>query len=149
MRAFRFRLERLLNVRKNYLKQKERELANLLAILEQRKRELEEFGREKKKTLEDFSAQLQKLPLHLLQSFSRHVDFLEWKILQAKEKVEYWKKVVEKKREEVMEARRNVEILERLRERRYRAWLKEFRKEQQRQIDEFGVLRHDRLRENA
>ena len=141
MKRFRFRLERVLGLKKRAEKAARLELGRALSALAAARKRLEESERacallEEEEGRLSAEGRIGALPLQrALLSYAR--AFRE----KAGEEAAAAERELEKAREEWREAKKEARSLEILRERAYRTWREEALKEEARELDEIGRLR--------
>lgn len=140
MKKFRFPLERLLNYRRAQLAAEQAKLEKILA--EQRAlRERREALELEDRTIRDNLRRLPELTsteLEAAASFRRYAEEESVRLLSAEGELA---SRLERQREALLAARRAVEVLERLRERKRESWRHELDREMEAQVAELVVAR--------
>ncbi len=143
MKKFRFPLDRLLNYRRGRLSEQQAALERLLAgkaSLEARRATLE---REERLVMES----LRRMPVLGAETLAAADRFRRFAALESARLLEeacQFASRIETQRAAVAEAYREVEVLERLREKRLNAWRQEVDRETERQVAELVVARWSR-----
>ncbi len=140
MKKFRFPLDRLLNYRRSRLSEQQAALDRLLAgktALEARRAALE---REERLVMDA----LRRMPVLGAENLLAADGFRRFAALESArllEEIRQFASRIEAQRAAVVEARREVEVLERLREKRLNAWRQEVDRETEQQIAELVIAR--------
>lgn len=150
MRAFRFRLERILELRRQVLDTRRRELGHA----EGERRSLAAQARhaevESRRTVERLRIELaQGLPAGALTARQLASERTRERAGEAAERVAEAEVRVDQARGHVLIAQRAARILERLRERAWTTYRREDERLEQRELDEAGVLAWGRRRGRA
>jgi flagellar export protein FliJ len=129
MRKFRFSLETALALRKSRLDLEESVLALLLreyGIIEQRRRDLRAERHAEETRLLEAAAPLDSADLAALAAFQDHVRRSE---VLSRKQLKECRARIERQQEQVRQARRRVEIIETLKERKLQEWRAGFSRE--------------------
>ena len=136
MAKFIFKLQSVLNLRK----QKEDNIKNELGIaiqrLEQEKRSLSELENTLDATVREFNEKTRKTTVHELIEYNEYLSLLNSRIKSQKDNVNNAAQYVDKVREELVKAVKDRKILEKLKERHYEEFLLEQKKLEQKTNDE-------------
>ncbi|HOA55435.1 MAG: flagellar export protein FliJ [Acetivibrionales bacterium] len=136
MAKFIFKLQSVLNLRK----QKEDNIKNELGIaiqrLEQEKRRLSELENTLDATVREFNEKTRKTTVHELIEYNEYLSLLNSRIKSQKDNVNNAAQYVDKVREELVKAVKDRKILEKLKERHYEEFLLEQKKLEQKTNDE-------------
>lgn len=136
MAKFIFKLQSVLNLRK----QKEDNIKNELGIaiqrLEQEKRRLSELENTLDATVREFNEKTRKTTVHELIEYNEYLSLLNSRIKSQKDNVNNAAQYVDKVREELVKAVKDRKILEKLKERHYEEFLLERKKLEQKTNDE-------------
>jgi len=145
MAAYRFRLETVLNYRRNLEDTARQKLAAEEAELARLERALEKTVLDRQRTSEEFEERKKK-PMTAAR-FARFVETLQYQERQAealREKIKAQKQAVEAARAALAARVRDRKVMEKARERDYRRFLKEEMRRELGENDEMAVLRHGR-----
>ncbi len=140
MKKFRFPLERLLNYRRSRLAAEQARLDRLLAELTGIERARSSLEREERMVSES----IRRLPVLSSDQLAAVAAFRRFAAAEAQRlaaEAAAAASRVAAQRESVLSARREVEVLEKLRERRMRDWRREMDQEMERQTAELVVAR--------
>lgn len=136
MAKFIFKLQSVLNLRK----QKEDNIKNELGIaiqrLEQEKRRLSELENTLDATVREFNEKTRKTTVHELIEYNEYLSLLNSRIKSQKDNINNAAQYVDKVREELVKAVKDRKILEKLKERHYEEFLLEQKKLEQKTNDE-------------
>lgn len=136
MAKFIFKLQSVLNLRK----QKEDNIKNELGIaiqrLEQEKRRLSELENTLDATVREFNEKTRKTTVHELIEYNEYLSLLNSRIKSQKDNVNNAAQYVDKVREELVKAVKDRKMLEKLKERHYEEFLLEQKKLEQKTNDE-------------
>jgi len=140
---FNFRLQKVLSVRKIEEDLAAKRHAEAKECLYQAEQELEQLSCSLNSTMDAFDElkikdELTSEALHL---HSLHVAGLKNRIVLTQKELDSAQKHVEKTNQELVEAHRSVEALERLREKEKAAWLDRENKRQAKEVDELILCR--------
>lgn len=139
---FRFDLQQVLDFRRHNEERKELELAQVRRVLQQEEDRLAFFSdRRDRYQRELIDRQKKGVSPAEVAIYTSYMRFVKEKIEWQMEAVETAKKQVEKKKEEVLAARRDRKTLDRLRSRRYQAFLADSKREEMKNLDEVGLGR--------
>lgn len=136
MAKFIFKLQSVLNLRR----QKEDNIKNELGIaiqrLEKEKRSLSELENTLDATVREFNEKTRKTTVHELIEYNEYLSLLNSRIKSQKDNVNNAAQYVDKVREELVKAVKDRKILEKLKERHYEEFLLEQKKLEQKTNDE-------------
>jgi len=136
MAKFIFKLQSVLNLRK----QKEDSIKNELAVairkLEAERRKLFELENTLEDSVREFNEKAKKTTVHELIEFNEYLSLLNSRIKSQKENVNNAAKYVDKVREELVKAMKDRKILEKLKDRQYEEFLLERKRLEQKTNDE-------------
>jgi flagellar FliJ protein len=136
MAKFVFKLQSVLNLRKQKEDSIKNELANAMKKLEAEKRKLSELETMLEDTVREFNEKTKKTTVHKLIEFNEYLSLLNSRIKEQKENVNNAVQYVDKVREELVKAVKERKILEKLRERQFEEFLLEQKKLEQKTNDE-------------
>ncbi len=146
--AYRFKLETLLRLKERYLELMEAELARVLAKLAEAKKaygdKLAELNRADKKLEEILEAGVTATRYKQIFRFREH---LRGELLQMYQRVQALEKQVQATRVKVAERHREKELVERLKQRDYAAYVAEEQRRAQVEADDLSGLRFGRQHE--
>lgn len=140
MKKFRFPLQHLLNYRRARLAAEQAKLEKILAeqrSLEQRRAALEQEDRAIRENLRRLP-ELSSAEIEAAAAFRRYAEAEAVRLLSAEGELA---SRLERQREALLAARREVEVLERLRERKREDWRRELDREMEAQVAELVVAR--------
>ena len=151
MAKFKFRLEKVLDLRKKKEEERERELAELKKLLAKEEQFLQQLQREST-ALRRKIARLQDENDRSLdiEELLRHSDYLEHlrdKILSQIETVKQVISDVENKRQELVEASKEKKVIEKLKEQQYKRFRTAVEEWEQRTLDEIGTSNYSHRRD--
>lgn len=144
MKKYRFRLEKLLKYRKISEDKLKQELFRKMQILRECKNRLNLMKSEKQKSLEEFT-QVQSNGInggHLF-IYKNYLNSLTEKVEEQKNKTVKSKREAEKVREDYTEARKELESIERFKEKDFQRYLKEVRISEQKMLDEVATNQYN------
>ncbi|MDR0706171.1 MAG: flagellar export protein FliJ [Planctomycetaceae bacterium] len=144
--AFRFRLEPLITIRDNTLKEKQGELAKAYEarrIVEDKQRELEQ------ELVENVTAGRQRLQtgtidIEFLLGLRRHEAYLNAQIEVVRGHLRQIDEEIERRRNAVLEANKELKIIEKLKEKRYEKYQTEENRKETIRLDEIAMKKTDR-----
>ena len=139
MKAFRYKLERVLDIRKLEQEQIEMKLAAIVMELNNLLEEKEKTLNEKEETFNMWQkAQEGRLNIADLIAYQNRIIKINLNIEGLDGKIQKTKEGIEKVREELIEASRKSKILEQLKEKKFAEYRFEMEKEEQGILDEIG-----------
>lgn len=139
---FRFNLQQILNFRRQNEESKEFELAQANRVLQQEEDRLAFFtDRRDLYQQELLDRQKEGVSPAELALYTAYMAFLKEKIEWQMEAVATARKQVEEKKEELLAARKDRKILDRLRSKKYEAYLADSRKDEMKHLDEVALER--------
>lgn len=146
MKKFVFKLQPLLSVKMQMEDNLKNELGKAIQELE-RNNELLKFIENKKEAyINKFNSKTRgKTLLKDLREYSTYILHLNSKLEQQKENVKSAQKNVDKIREELTEVMKERRVLEKLREKKYKQFLNEQLKEEQKLSDEIVNYKHSKI----
>jgi len=137
---FRFKLQRLLDVRRQVRERIEAELASIQKRLEQAREALEALIDQRRTSVEEFRER-KTFTVEELKLFNYYVDGLALRIQDGKRMVAAIEGELRKKISELLEARQNEEVMERLREKELDRYRKEMARKETAFLDEVALRR--------
>ncbi|HOQ06578.1 MAG TPA: flagellar export protein FliJ [Clostridiales bacterium] len=136
MAKFIFKMQSVLNIRKQKEDSIKNELADAMRKLEAEKRKLAELEDRLENTVREFNEKTKKSTVHELIEFNEYLSVLNSRIRSQKENVNIAAQYVDKVREELVKAMKDRKILEKLKDRQYEQFLMEQKKLEQKTNDE-------------
>jgi flagellar FliJ protein len=133
----------VLNFRRQNEEQREFELAEARRVMQQEEERLVFFqDRQEHYQKELLERQKEGISPAEVALYNSYVEFVKQKIVWQMEAVEVAIKQVEKKKEELLAARKDRKTLERLRSRRYDAFLTDSKMKEMKHLDEIALGKH-------
>jgi len=154
MKRFRFRLETVLRLREQVEQQRKRELGEVLAV---RQQHVDEKARLEGQ-LADHKAQIRaladgapgkKLDMNALIDHRQYATAVDFQIRRTRQAIGVIEEEVARRREALAEAARERKGIEKLRERQLQAYREAEQRQQQKELDEIGLVGHSRARQAA
>ncbi|HHV99004.1 MAG TPA: flagellar export protein FliJ [Clostridiaceae bacterium] len=143
MAKFNFKLQSVLDLKIQMEDNKKNEFGSAVQKLEYEKKVLENIKDEKEKNINAFGNELKnKAKVSTLRQINSYISLLGQKIEVQKENVNKASNIVDKKREELLEAVKERKIMDKLKEKEYNLFLKQELKEEQKIIDEIISFKH-------
>ena len=145
MKKFKFTLDKVLEVRRITEKEKQRQLAEALRVLEKETKKFEQLNKQKQNSwliLE--SLKKTNVDPAVITIVYKGLDGQQTLTQLQDEKVSHARKNFNVKRNELIEVQRKKKILEKLREKQYKIYTNERDKEEQKFIDEIAVIKSGR-----
>jgi flagellar FliJ protein len=143
MKRFVFKLEALLGVKNQRLKRAQEAFGLQLGLVAKaRKTLLEQLDRRESLDNERRSMRAGEIDLAQLQAQADFTFWLEKAIAQSRKHLATLEEELEKRRQEMIAADREVKSLENIRKRQYQAHQKERRQEEQKHLDHVAGARH-------
>ncbi len=140
MRRFVFSLQKVLEYRQRLEEQAIRAFAEAQAQLTHEQAVLHKLLIEREECLRR-SHRRQHLSVELLAVEQTYLSALEERIEQQRQRVAEAEKVLEEKRQALIEAQRERKTLERLREKQYEEWRQEWLRTEQKALDDLAAVR--------
>ena len=147
--VFRFHLQQILNFRRQHEETKEFELAQAQRVFKQEEERLA-FFRNRRDQCQQALIDRQKAGVSPgeISIYHAYAEHMKEKIQGQIEVLETARKQVDDKKEEVLAARKDRKILDRLREKKHQAFLADSMRQERKQLDEVAVGRfQERARE--
>ncbi|MCD6326248.1 flagellar export protein FliJ [bacterium] len=140
MKAFRFRMEKVLQLRRQIEDEKKRELSILLFDLRQQEARLHSLERELEECKADLMSDLQEREISVprLMVFAAYMERRTLDIKSQQERILELHKTIEAKRKELMEAMQNRMSMERVRAQRQAEYRADALREEINFLDEVG-----------
>ncbi len=138
---FRFKLQRILDIRRQVRDRIEVELSDLRGLLDAAREFREQLADRRRQCVEEFRSRLD-LNIDEIKIYHRFVDGLAEKIREAEEEVLELEDRVEEKIVELLEAKKNEQAMERLREKEWKRYQTESARKEMAFLDEIAVRRY-------
>lgn len=142
MAKFNFKLQTLLKVKSQQEDNMKNELGKAIRKLEEENAMLRRLEFEKNKNIFEFNEKTRKTTVDKLIKFNDYISLLNLKILDQKENINQAARNVDKVREELIKIVKERDILDKLREKKYEAYLLEQNREEQKLNDEIISYKH-------
>ncbi len=142
MAKFIFRLEAVLNVKRQQEENIKNELGKAMQRLEAEKQKLARLERSKEEIIAEFNLKTKSTTVHKLIEFNAYLSLLKSNISRQKERVNKAVLDVDKIREELVKAVQERKILEKLKEKKHDEYLIEQKKLEQKTNDEIVSYKH-------
>ncbi len=148
---FHFHLQQILNFRRQHEETKEFELAQTRRVLRQEEERLAFFRNRRDQCQQELlGRQKAGVSPGEISIYHAYAEHMKEKIQLQIEALETARKQVEEKKEEVLAARKDRKILDRLREKKHQVFLADSRRQERKQLDEVAVGRfQERTRERG
>jgi len=143
MAKFVFKLQSVLNIKKQQEESKKNELGKAMQMLEAEKRKLADLENALEETVREFNEKTKKTTVQELISYNEYLSSLNSSIRSQKERVNDAAVYVDKIREELINAVKEREILDKLKEKKYEEYLTEQKKLEQKTNDEIVSYKHN------
>lgn len=140
MRRFEFSLQKVLDYRQRREEQALRAFAEAQAQLAQERAVLESLLHEREACLRR-SQRRHRLMMSMLTVEQTYLSALEERIVVQRERVTQAERLLEERRQALLEAQRERKALERLREKQYEQWRQEMLRVEQKALDELATMR--------
>jgi len=149
MRRFRYRLERLLRFRRSLTNRERISLAQAVGILTRAEDHATDMRVVRNETLLRRLRALEAgLTVREIENLHHHVLRIDEAIDSAEDDIEKAREEVEKARGKLVERRRDERAIELHRDRRFKAWLKDYYRDESRTLDDLATIRHVRREES-
>ena len=137
MAVFKFRLQSVLNIKKQMEESLQDDLAKAIQAMENEKKVFNELKEERERGLSEVNSEVSSgVTVEKLRNYNAYLSFVKQKISNQAERVKCSKETADKYREELVAAVKERKMLETLKEKQYSQYLKEEEKKQQRIVDE-------------
>lgn len=142
MKKFSFSLDTVLSYKEQILESLRGEHARILARVRECERDIENLENERYSYGKKLDAERAAgMPIKDIRSYSTYMDALGWKIEQKKAELAKLEIEEEKKREEVVEAKKETSSIEKLKEHKLEEYNKMVQKQEEQFIEEFVSLK--------
>jgi len=138
MARFKFRLQSVLKLKTQMEENKKNELGKAIQKLEEEKKKLRILESQMDKLVKEFNESAKKTTVTKLIEYNGFLSVLNKRIKAQKENVNYSAQIVDKIREELLEAVKERKILEKLREKKLQEFFIETKKNEQKINDEIA-----------
>ncbi|MGI6778757.1 MAG: flagellar export protein FliJ [Acetivibrionales bacterium] len=143
MSKFVFKLQALLNIKEQMEDSLKNELGKAIQELEKNKEILKEIQKEKDKCLNELSLKARgKFVPKELKEYIVYISYLKHKIKLQKENVKSAQENVDKVREELLAVMQEREVLEKLKEKKYKHFMEEELRKENKLIDEIVSFKY-------
>ncbi len=147
MKKFKFSLQNLLDLRAKQLEEKQIEFGKLQFVMKTLETKLNELERELKTSKENFEELIssgKKISVDFVNSNQRYTIQKEKDITKQNETIEEHKIKLEEKQQEMIEALKAKTMLEKLKEKQYKIFLKTIEEIERKELDEIGLVKYTR-----
>lgn len=145
MARFVYRLQPLLNVKKQMEDNKKNELGKELQKLEVEKVKLKKIETSKEECIDDFNTCTSHgATIGKIKEYNIYLSFLNDKLWSQKQDVKLQEDNVDKVREELIGIVQEREMLDKLKEKNYQRFMEEQLKEEQKLLDEVASYKHNK-----
>jgi len=141
MKKYRFRLQRVLDIKEVIQQIRERELANALNVLESEQLVLDNH-REKLQTYQDEIRGRRRLSIFEMRFYSSYLTLLIFEIQRQINRISECEKEVEDKKKKLEWAYKERQAIENLKQRTREEYIRDFDKDQQIQGDEISLSKY-------
>ncbi len=147
---FKFKLEKVLELRKRKEQEREKELADLKELLMREETFLEELKEEAARTSEIMHSLQEAVQEKLdMKELVRYYDYLEKVREKISDQIAQIRRVIadiEKKRQQLVEASKERKIMEKLKDNQYRKFKQTLETIERRFLDELGTINYNQKR---
>ncbi len=142
MAKFVFKLQSVLNIKKQIEDSLKIQLGKAVQALEAEKELLKELESEKKRCMGEVGSKVSGgVKVDKLKNYNAYISFIKQKISRQYEMVKSAQEIVDKYREELTGMMKERKMLEKLREKQYEEYMQEIKKKEQKDIDEIVSYR--------
>lgn len=142
MAKFSFKLQTLLKVKSQQEDNQKNELGKAIRRLEEENAMLRRLEFEKNRYIFEFNESSRKTTVDKLIKFNNYISHLTTKIILQKENINIAASIVDKVREELIKIVKEREILDKLKEKKYEAYLLEENRAEQKLNDQIVSYKH-------
>ncbi len=140
MKAFKFRLQSLLNLKEQEEKKVQKELAHLKKEQRLIKEKLESYRSKKDNyQLELMKDESEKIDLNNAINFRNYINYLTEEIKDLENKLAYWNKKIAECREKLLEKTKEKKMINKLKEKKAEEHWQEFTREENKANDEIAI----------
>ncbi|MBD3265004.1 MAG: flagellar export protein FliJ [Candidatus Omnitrophica bacterium] len=152
MARFKFRLQKILELRKRKQEDRQKELAGLKKLLKEEEKLLEKLkkqGYEVRKKIDLIQSKKENsLDMEELTRHSDYLDSLRNRILSQIRTIRKVIEDIENKRGELIDASKEKKIIETLKEQQYKKFRESLENWEKKRLDEFGMINYSHRRDN-
>lgn len=146
MAKFVFKMQSLLNIKKQMEESLKSELGKAVQKLELEKSRLSKLQAEKEECIYNLNSKSsQGIIVSKIQGYNSYISLLNEKIKIQKENINYAQNIVDKYREQLIKMIQEKEMLEKLKEKKYQEYLLELAKEEQKINDEVISYKYNKV----
>jgi flagellar FliJ protein len=143
MRRFEFGLKTVLKVRRSTEERLKQEYANQTRRLNEEYRKLETLSAQVLASEEEArAAQSNQVDLALERAYCEYLQSLERRLAKTRERIVLLETELKRQQAVLLQARRAVKVLEKLRERRWAEYHKKSQQQEQKNLDDLTMMRH-------
>jgi len=143
MRRFEFGLKTVLKVRRSTEERLKQEYANQTRRLNEEYRKLETLSAQVLASEEEArAAQSNQVGLALERAYCEYLQSLERRLAKTRERIVLLETELKRQQAVLLQARRAVKVLEKLRERRWAEYHKKSQQQEQKNLDDLTMMRH-------
>ncbi|WP_010249098.1 flagellar export protein FliJ [Acetivibrio cellulolyticus] len=143
MGKFVFKLQAVLNLKKQIENNAKNELGKAVQELERQKNILKEIEAERDEYIGEINSKSSSgISIGKLKEYSSYISLLKDRIEHQKNNIKRAQKSVDKYREQLIIAVQERKMMEKLREKKYEEYMKEQQKEEQKVIDEIASFKY-------
>jgi flagellar FliJ protein len=143
MRRFEFGLKTVLKVRRSTEERLKQEYANQTRRLNEEYRKLETLSAQVLASEEEArAAQSNQVDLALERAYCDYLQTLERRLTKTRERIVLLESELKRQQAVLLQARRAVKVLEKLRERRWAEYHKKSQQQEQKNLDDLTMMRH-------
>ncbi|MGM0502034.1 MAG: flagellar export protein FliJ [Bacillota bacterium] len=140
MKKFKFRLEPLLNLKKQEEKNIQKELLRLRKNYNDLKEKLKEFKEDKQNWQQELEEkQISGIQTKELLKYRNYINYLNDQIEECNLELDYWREKIEECQDELLDKVKERKKLSKLKEREYKEHWKEYLQEERKQSDEIAT----------
>ena len=143
MKRFRYRFQRILEIKEGLEKSRRAEYAEIMSLFNKETTQLEYVNRVKNSHMRsDRGENALRFNVELLRTGANYSLMLHRKIEEQKQQIGQIESILEDKRKNLLEAEKERRIYEKLKERDYRLYLTDYKREERKRLDEVGERIH-------
>ncbi len=143
MKRFRYRFQRILEIKEGLEKSRRAEYAEIMSLFNKETAQLEYVNRVKNSHMRsDRGENALRFNVELLRTGANYSLMLHRKIEEQKQQIGQIESILEDKRKNLLEAEKERRIYEKLKERDYRLYLTDYKREERKRLDEVGERIH-------
>ena len=143
MKRFRYRFQRILEIKEGLEKSCRAEYAEIMSLFNKETAQLEYVNGVKNSHMRsDRGENALRFNIELLRTGANYSLMLHRKIEEQKQQIGQIESILEDKRKNLLEAEKERRIYEKLKERDYRLYLTDYKREERKRLDEVGERIH-------